>query len=644
MDKNKKILKKVLAIALLLSMAGPAVGERTTTGSAIWPFSKSYSQEEVDAVYEKAFNWADEGVELAKGLDDTKEAQGFIKEFQELKINLENDEKRTYDKATKSRKEIKKLLNDVKASINLQEIERRKAEKRKKEEEHKKAEEHKRKLEEQKRQEKQKEEEHRRKLEEQERQEKQKEEEHKRKLEEQKLQMEKEERERQEAIKNAAVSLEEKLDFMLRDARKKIENPESVEHINARAAEITEKIQQIDNLNRVPGVEALIEEFKAEIKTVLEEEEIIRQENLKKSLEKAKTGLFELRETLQNLLAELDKEDENYSELDNVFVGMHPELINSIDNLKGVDAIKNELETTISQVKVLLDKQEQKRAEKKIKEEFDRRIEDLRDPEKQAELLAEGKVSLDDIIGGNKKAKNKAKALIKSYRKYNSGGKIVPSKGLLFYGPPGTGKTSLAKAIAAEEGLELFAITPSFVMVDNGERKVLEMFEQAKKAAQISGKSVIFLVDEIDAVAQKRSNTGSDKVLVMLMNEIDKLTPRDNVIILSTTNRREALDAAIIRSGRLDQSVEVGHPNTDDKKEIMNIYLKHLNCDNDVNIANIVDKMRGFSGADIKRVVDIAIESAMERENIESFSDITITNADIQTGIATIMDEKTSVY
>ncbi len=608
MDKNKKILKKVLAIALSLSMAGPAVGEKTTTGSAIWPFSKGYSQEEVDAAYEKAFNWADEGVELAKGLDDTKEAQWFIKEFQELKINLENDEKRTYDKATKSRKEIKKLLNDVKASINLQEIERRKAEKRKKEEEHQKAEEH------------------------------------KRKLEEQKLQMEKEERERQEAIKNAAVSLEEKLESMLRDAVKKIDSAENIELLNSRAGEIKEKISQIDNLNRVPGVEALIEEFKAEITTVLEEEEIIRQENLKKSLEKAKTGLFELRETLQNLLAELDKEDENYSELDNVFVGIHPELINSIDNLKGVDAIKNELESTISQVKVLLDKQEQKRAEKKIKEEFDRRIEDLRDPEKQAELLAEGKVSLDDIIGGNKKAKNKAKALIKSYRKYNSGGKIVPSKGLLFYGPPGTGKTSLAKAIAAEEGLELFAITPSFVMGDNGERKVLEMFEQAKKAAQISGKPVIFLVDEIDAVAQKRSNTGSDKVLVMLMNEIDKLTPRDNVIILSTTNRREALDAAIIRSGRLDQSVEVGHPNTDDKKEIMNIYLKHLNCANDVNIANMVDKMRGFSGADIKRVVDIAIESAMELENIESFSDITITNADIQTGIATIMDEKTSVY
>lgn len=605
---NKKVLKKVLATALSISIVSTAVGAKVTTGSAIWPFSKSYSQEEVNSAYEKAFNLADEGLELAKGLDDINEAQGFIKDLQELKSDLENDDKRTYDKAKNAQKEIRNLYNDIKASINLQEIERRKAEELRKAEEQKK------------------------------------EEEHRRKLEEQKLQMEKEERERQEAIKNAAVSLEEKLESMLRDAVKRIDRAENVEHLDSRAGEIKEKISQIDNLNRVPGVEALIEEFKAEITTVLEEEEKIRQENLKKSLEKAKTGLFELRETLQNLLAELDKEDENYSELDNVFVGIHPELINSIDSLEGADAIKNELESTISKVKALLDQQEQKRAEKKAKEEFDRRIEDLRDPEKQAELLAEGKVSLDDIIGGNKKAKNKAKALIKSYRKYNSGGKIVPSKGLLFYGPPGTGKTSLAKAIAAEEGLELFAITPSFVMGDNGERKVLEMFEQAKKAAQISGQPVIFLVDEIDAVAQKRSNTGSDKVLVMLMNEIDKLTPRDNVIILSTTNRRKALDAAIIRSGRLDQSVEVGHPNTDDKKEIMNIYLKHLNCANDVNIATMVDKMRGFSGADIKRVVDIAIESAMESENVENFSDITITNADIQMGIATIMDEKTSVY
>lgn len=623
MDKNKRVMKKVLATALSLSMVNGFLGisEEKNLASAWRLFGPSHSEEEIDLAYEKGFSLIDDGLELAKGLDDPNEAQDYIMEYQELKSNLDDDDKRTYDKAIDLQKRIKKLNNDIMAIINLQAIERRKAE----EERAKQIEEQKLKAE----------------LEE-----KQKEEEHRRKLEEQKLQMEKEERERQEAVRNVIVSLEEKLDSILRDASKKIENPENVDHINARAVEIREKIQQIDNLNRVAGIEVLFEELQTEITNVLVEEDSIRQENLKRRLEEAKAGLFELRETLQNLLSDLDEENENYSELDSIFVSVHPELINLIDNLEGADAVKSELESAISKVKVLLEQQAQKEAEEKVKEELDRKIEDLRDPEKQTELLAEGKVSLDDIIGGNKKAKNKAKALIKSYKRYNSGGKIVPSKGLLFYGPPGTGKTSLAKAIAAEEGLELFAITPSFVMEDNGERKVLEMFVQAKKAAQISGESVIFLVDEIDAVAQKRSSTGSDKVLVMLMNEIDKLTPRENVIIFATTNRREALDAAIIRSGRLDQSVEVGHPNSEDKKEIMNIYLKYLNVADDVreNIDNIVDKMRGFSGADIRRVIDIAIESAMERENVEMFTDITITKADLQNGIATIMDEKTSVY
>ncbi len=622
MDKNKRVMKKVLATALSLSMVNGFLGisEEKNLASAWSLFGPSHSEEETDLAYEKGFSLINDGLELAKGLDDPN-VKHYIMEYQELKSNLDDDDKRTYDKAIDLQKRIKKLNNDIMAIINLQAIERRKAE----EERAKQIEEQKLKAE----------------LEE-----KQKEEEHRRKLEEQKLQMEKEERERQEAVRNVIVSLEEKLDSILRDASKKIENPENMDRINSMAEEIRKKINQINNLNRVSGIEVLFGELQAEITNVLAEEETIRQENLKRRLEEAKAGLFELRETLQNLLSDLDEENENYSELDSIFVSVHPELINLIDNLEGADAVKSELESAISKVKVLLEQQAQKEAEEKVKEELDRKIEDLRDPEKQTELLAEGKVSLDDIIGGNKKAKNKAKALIKSYKRYNSGGKIVPSKGLLFYGPPGTGKTSLAKAIAAEEGLELFAITPSFVMEDNGERKVLEMFVQAKKAAQISGESVIFLVDEIDAVAQKRSSTGSDKVLVMLMNEIDKLTPRENVIIFATTNRREALDAAIIRSGRLDQSVEVGHPNSEDKKEIMNIYLKYLNVADDVreNIDNIVDKMRGFSGADIKRVIDIAIESAMERENVETFTDITIAKADLQNGIATIMDEKTSVY
>lgn len=259
-------------------------------------------------------------------------------------------------------------------------------------------------------------------------------------------------------------------------------------------------------------------------------------------------------------------------------------------------------------------------------------------------MLSEGKISLDDVIGGNQKAKAKALALVKAYARYNKGGKIVPSKGLLLYGPPGTGKTSFVNAFSAEQGIELFFINPSLVMGDNGERKVLEIFEQAKKAAQISGNPVILLIDEIDAVAQKRSSSSSDKVLVMLMNEIDKLNASDNVIIFATTNRREALDQAIIRSGRLDQSVEVGYPNAEDKEKIMNIYLEYLKISDDLNKKAIIDKMRGFCGSDIKRVVDIAISSAMERQNVDTFSSLVITNSDLQFGVATVMDEKTAVY
>ncbi len=692
MDKNKRVMKKVLATALSLSVFGTAVAEKGTIGSAVWPFTKSHTQEEISSAYEKGFSLINDGLKLVKGLDDQNEAQDYMTTLNELKNDLDDDDKRTYDKAIGLQKAIKKLLNDMHARINLQEIERRKAEEKRAKQ-----------IEDQKRQ--------------AELEEKQKEEEHRRKLEEQRLQMEKEEKEKQEAIKNAIVSLQEKLDSILRDASKKIENAESFEHINARAEEIREKIQQIDNLNRVSGIEVLFGDLQAEIETTLEkeekvrqlnseldsimkdaskkienpenidrinsmaaelrekiqqidnlnrvsevevlfgelqteitnvlaEEETIRQENLKRSLEEAKAGLFELRETLQNLLSDLDEENENYAKFSDMIISYNPGRIDSIDNLEGAEAVKNEFESAISKVNVLLEQQIQKIEEEKAKEELETQIEMFQDPEGQIAMLKEGKLSLDDVMGGNQEAKSRVKALIKSYKRYNSGGKIVPPKGLLFYGPPGTGKTSLAEAVAAAEGLELFKITPSSVMEDNGERKLLEVFGQAKKAAQISGKLVIILIDEIDAIAQKRSSTGSDKVLVMMMNELDKLTPRDNVIILATTNRREALDPAITRSGRLDQSVEVGHPNSEGKKEIITIYLRYLIVADDVreNIDNIADKMRGFSGADIMRVIHIAIESAMVRQNVERFTEIIITMEDIQRGIATVMGQKTSIY
>ena len=76
----------------------------------------------------------------------------------------------------------------------------------------------------------------------------------------------------------------------------------------------------------------------------------------------------------------------------------------------------------------------------------------------------------------------------------------------------------------------------------------------------------------------------------------------------------------------------------------MNIYLKNLKVAEGLNTKAFIDKMRGFCGADIKRAIDVAINTAMERQGVENLCDVVVTNADIQEGIATIMDEKTTVY
>lgn len=626
---NKNVGKKVLATTLATNMLlGGASIVKTQNVASAWWWQQKHTQEEIDSLYRDNNNAYQCIMEATKKLDDLQEAGSFIGKATELKEESDGKAK-TYDNAVDFQKKFKDLQGKIDVKLNLQEITRRqKAEEAEQEarlaeiERLKKAEEA--------------EIEHKRKLEEAEAQ-------HRREMEAQKLLMEKEERDRLEAIHNAKVALSDKFFAIKRKALKDVELQENIDHLNSLADELDSKIENIDNLNRVDAVETLITEFLAEVEVVLSNEAKLRQEEFEKKVREAKENLAGVAAELQNLLSNLDEENERFAII-NEAIDSYVSVIENLSNLDDVNSIQKDFDELQAEINSLLELQAQKEEEKRVLEELERQIENSRDPKAQLELLSEGKISLDDVVGGNKKAKAKALTLLKAYERYNKGGKIVPSKGLLFYGPPGTGKTSFVTAFAAEQGLELFLVTPSLVMGDNGERKVLETFEQAKKAAQVSSKPVILLIDEIDAVAQKRSSSSSDKVLVMLMNEIDKLKAGDNVIVLATTNRREALDQAIIRSGRLDQSVEVGYPNSEDKEKIINIYLKHLKVADDFNVKAYIEKMRGFCGADIKRVVDIAISSAMERQNVESFSALVITNADFQAGVATIMDEKTTVY
>lgn len=587
MKTNKQLFKKIIATTCITTMASGALS--SYQANAISWFNR-HSKEEILALYEKNAQSLDVCSEKTNKLNNPNKVKDLTETI--IKLKQENTAVSSdFKKLDDIRTEIENLANEIDLSLSIQDAELR-----------------------------------------------QKEAELKQKAEEQKFQAEKEERERLAELNNSKALLSEKLEAILRKAKKEIESEDEKNRISNFFNEINEKIQNMDNINRTTGVENLITSFQEDIDNVLTFEEKVRKENLEKLINDSKSELSANVEALEATASEIL--DETILEKFNNNISALKSTLEEVSDLNSLKSVQVKFAEIKSNVQIAIDEQNKKIAEEKAAEELESQLEAQRDENKQHELLSDGKLRLDDVIGGNKKAKEKTKVLIKAFERFNNGGKIVPSKGILYYGVPGTGKTSLAKAIAAENNMEIFTITPSLVMGEDGARKALEMFDLAKKAARVSGKLTILLIDEIDAIAQTRSSSTTNSVLVMLLNELDKLTTTDNVIVIATTNRREALDPAIIRSGRLDQSVEVGLPNAEDREKILNIYVKNLKVEKDVIFKTYADKMKGFSGADIKKTIDLAINNSMERLDTEKLSAVTISNVDLRAAIAIVMDER----
>ena len=183
---------------------------------------------------------------------------------------------------------------------------------------------------------------------------------------------------------------------------------------------------------------------------------------------------------------------------------------------------------------------------------------------------------------------------------------IHPPKGILLYGPPGTGKTMLAKAVAASTNSTFIQVVGSELVqkfIGEGAKLVKEIFQLARE----KGPSIIF-IDELDAIAATRIDVGTSgerevqRTFMQLLAEIDGFKPLDNVKIIGCTNRRDILDTAILRPGRLDRRIYVPVPDADGRKEIFKIHTKQLNM-HKINAPEVIDAMEGFSGAEIKAVV-----------------------------------------
>ena len=171
-------------------------------------------------------------------------------------------------------------------------------------------------------------------------------------------------------------------------------------------------------------------------------------------------------------------------------------------------------------------------------------------------------------------------------------------KGVLLVGPPGTGKTLLARAVAGEAGVPFFSISGSeFVemFVGVGAARVRDLFEQAGKSAP-----AIIFVDELDALGRARGsgqfggNDEREQTLNQLLVEMDGFDQGNGLILLAATNRPEILDPALLRAGRFDRQVLVDRPDKVGRVAILEVHMKKITCDKDLEVEKIADLTTGI--------------------------------------------------
>ena len=261
-------------------------------------------------------------------------------------------------------------------------------------------------------------------------------------------------------------------------------------------------------------------------------------------------------------------------------------------------------------------------------------------------------------IAGNVEAKAMVSDVIqfiKNPEKYVRMGAKMP-RGILFYGPPGTGKTLMAKAIAGEAGVPFYPMSGSdFIQlyVGVGASRIRELFAAAKKAE----KAVIF-IDEIDAIGKRRSkhpdsgNDERDQTLNALLAEMSGFSDRDGIIVIAATNRLDTLDEALTRPGRFDRLVEIGLPDVNARKKILELHAGSKNLSDAVNLTDLSKSTVSFSGAMLENLLnEAAIIAAnddkpfIEPSHIDKAFYMVIAGAEkSDTSFITTLDRKITAY
>jgi len=191
---------------------------------------------------------------------------------------------------------------------------------------------------------------------------------------------------------------------------------------------------------------------------------------------------------------------------------------------------------------------------------------------------------------------------------------IEAPKGVLLYGPPGTGKTLLAKAVANESNAHFISISGPEIMskfYGESEARLREIFKEAREKAP----SIVF-IDEIDSIAPKREEVTGEverRVVSQMLSLMDGLEARGKVIVISATNRPNAIDPALRRPGRFDREIEIKVPDKKGRRDILNIHTRNMPLSDDVDLAKVAGISHGYVGADLEYLCKEAAMKCLRR-------------------------------
>lgn len=227
--------------------------------------------------------------------------------------------------------------------------------------------------------------------------------------------------------------------------------------------------------------------------------------------------------------------------------------------------------------------------------------------------------------------KNKAKAA--KYR-------ITPPSGMLLYGPAGCGKTFFAQKFAEETGFSFKLIVPSDIggmIIHETQKKVAELFEEAQREAPC-----IICFDEIDTMVPRRTSTPGLEYQNTEVNEF--LAQMNNcgekgIFIIGTTNNKDLIDPAVLRTGRLDYHVEIPKPDRIQRVELFRVCLCDRPMDADIDLESLAMLTHGFTASDVAFVVNKAALTAAKGNLLISTDILSRCILEVQTGRMNNADE-----